>query len=193
MKTLFFHSKKSTSNRGFALIIGVMVSAVLVSITYVMFSISLKQISLSTTGKNSQVAFYAADTGAECAIYADRTIANQFGIPNDEESGSSVIKSLTFSSPMPSFSCNNILISPTAVGGVIQTAFGQSPITAKFTVTYPGSNECAIVEVVKTIDREFYGSNFVDKVKTKIESRGYNTCLNLTDPQRVERGLEVHY
>ncbi len=59
------------SQRGFTMLIGVLVSSVLLSIALVIFNISLKQITLATVGKNSQIALFAADSGLECALYWD--------------------------------------------------------------------------------------------------------------------------
>lgn len=62
------NKKKS---RGFALLFAVMTASVLLSIGLSIFNISLKELILSTASRDSQVAFYAADSARECILYWD--------------------------------------------------------------------------------------------------------------------------
>jgi hypothetical protein len=48
-----------------------LVSSIVLSLGSSIFVIAQKQIMLSSLGRDSQFAFYAADTGAECALYWD--------------------------------------------------------------------------------------------------------------------------
>lgn len=59
-------------NRGFTLLVAVLVSGVLLSIALAIFNITVKELLLSSSGRDSQFAFYAADSGAECALYWDQ-------------------------------------------------------------------------------------------------------------------------
>ena len=45
------------------------ISSLLLSIGISIYNITLKELILSSYGRNSQFAFYAADTGLECALY----------------------------------------------------------------------------------------------------------------------------
>jgi Tfp pilus assembly protein PilX len=193
----------TTQQAGFALLIGVMVSAILISITYVMFSITLKQVSLSTTGRNSQYALYAADTGLECALYADNNIVNEFSTPvSVGDTGINITPGV-----LTPFICNGETIGPsqmTTVNSSVTVSGTPYPALATtFYVHYPaGENaqRCARVTVSKYEITDTSRPIAVEKQKTKIESRGYNTCPDpnfsgyiANDPQRVERGLEVYY
>jgi hypothetical protein len=211
MTIRFFPKKYYLKNRqkGFALLIGVVVASVLVSITFVMFSISLKQISLSTTGKNSQYAFYAADTGIECALYADNKINKVFVDPVATVNGGNTnVTPERPVNPTP-FICSNQTIreevnnltliqgrdgsnNPTPVE--VDDVIYSKGLVWRFTVDSPTTDQCAIVTVSKYVTPDPNVSN-VEILNTKLESRGYNTCptINPTDPQRVERGLEVYY
>ncbi len=52
-----------------------MLAALIASVTLALgtaiFSLAQKELTLSSVGRDSQFAFYAADTGAECALYWD--------------------------------------------------------------------------------------------------------------------------
>jgi hypothetical protein len=57
--------------RGFVLLYAVMTSTIILAVGVSIISIALKQLAISTVGRESQYAFYAANTGAECALYWD--------------------------------------------------------------------------------------------------------------------------
>ncbi len=76
------HHKSSQS--GFALLMTLLVVAVVVSITVTVIELTLKQLALSVTAKDSEVAFHAANAGMECARYVRRnasTTINAQGSP----------------------------------------------------------------------------------------------------------------
>jgi hypothetical protein len=62
-----FKIQKNTS--GFALLYAVLLTGVILAIGLGLSSILTKQIILSSIGSNSQVAYYAANTGKECVFY----------------------------------------------------------------------------------------------------------------------------
>ena len=62
---------KYNNKRGFTLLFASLISALLLAISLAIFSISNKELVLSTTARDSQYAFYAADAGLECALYWD--------------------------------------------------------------------------------------------------------------------------
>lgn len=57
--------------RGFTLLISVLVSGILLALGFAIYNIASKEITLSSSGRESQFAFYAADSGIECALYWD--------------------------------------------------------------------------------------------------------------------------
>ena len=63
--------KKNNKKRGIALFISIIVTSVLAIIIAAISNIAYNEIKLSATGKESQVAFFAANTGIECALYWD--------------------------------------------------------------------------------------------------------------------------
>lgn len=72
---IFFKKINYTKNRnkklGFALLFSVITASILLSIGLSVFNISLKELLLSTASRDSQIAFYSADSARECAIYWD--------------------------------------------------------------------------------------------------------------------------
>jgi hypothetical protein len=68
----FFITKLQRSNQsGFTLLLAALAASIALSLGSAIFSITTKEIQLSSIGRDSQFAFYAADTAAECALYWD--------------------------------------------------------------------------------------------------------------------------
>ncbi len=110
------------ADRGFTLLIAVLISGVLLSIGLAIFNITIKELLLSSSGRDSQFAFYAADSGTECALYWDQ-------------------KGGGFStSTAGTINCNNTSILD--VGGVGY----NSPMTFQFEV----DGFCSVVSVTKS-------------------------------------------
>lgn len=63
--------KKIRSDQGFTLLIAVVVTATLLLVSTGIISLAVKESFLTSAAKDSQHAFYAADTGIECALYWD--------------------------------------------------------------------------------------------------------------------------
>lgn len=60
-----------SSQRGFTILLATLVAAITLAIGLSVYILAQKQVELSRLGRDSQIAFYAADTGAECALYWD--------------------------------------------------------------------------------------------------------------------------
>ena len=74
--------QKNKENKGFALLFTVMLSAIMLAVALGISGILLKEINFGTSAQNTNDAFFAADTGAECALYYDRSDINGFGNSN---------------------------------------------------------------------------------------------------------------
>lgn len=157
------NKKKKTKDSGFTLFVAIIITATLLLISTGIASIAVKENFLTSSSRESQYAFYAADTGAECAIYWD--VKNNTGLSAFATSTGSTI------------SCNQDINnpsnpSPSTVGG---------NTVSTFTMTFNPDPYCAIVTVTKANDNT-----------TKIESLGYNTC-DPANGRRVERAVRVSY
>ena len=154
----------NSSPKGFALLFTVMASSVLLAVAIAIFNLALREVILSSYGRESQIAFYAADTGAECAMYWD--MKGFFATSTD-----TIV-------PSP----HQLFCGGETIDTNIQSGEGKHNATTLFSM----QSVCADVVVAKT------DPNGTGVSATQIDSRGHNTCV-LTDPTRVERGLRVNY
>ncbi len=157
-------------NKGFTLFIATIVMGTLLLITAGITSLAVKQAFISSSGRESQAAFYAADTGMDCALYWD---VNNDGGNDSAFSTSSAPSTITCDgNPTPN------------IGGLGGAGF-YSPVTHTFNFDFlPNNPYCATV----TVRKEYVGG----VLKTTIESKGYNTC-STSNPRRVERAVRATY
>jgi len=155
--------KNITNNsKGFVLLYAVLVAGV-VSIGGVLLSnIIYKQLILSSIGRESQVSYYAANAGKECAIYWNKLGA--FGIIIDD--GASNLYIENFINPI---NCNNqdITVHYEYLGAIHKFSFDLGNIQ---------QNSEAKVEVIVNPDAD---------VPVAILSKGYN--IDIQSPRLVER------
>lgn len=64
------------TQKGFTLFIAVLVGSLMLAIGFSIFNLTFKELLLSASARDSQIAFYAADTGLECALYYDQDQAS---------------------------------------------------------------------------------------------------------------------
>ncbi len=168
---------KNNKEKGFTILFAVVVSSLVLAIGLSIAHITLKQVILSSTGRESQIAFYAADSGAECALYHDSVASVDLGFD-------------IF--PSGDFAGNNFEASNINCGGELavdkgSTADENSAISI-FEVRFGDNPEyCATVSVEKE-DNDF--DTIADS--TTIISRGYNSC-DPTNSRRLERALKIEY
>jgi len=163
-----FHFPLSTK-RGFILAFSVLISGLVLTMGLGIFNIALKELILSSASRDSQLAFYAADTGTECALYWD------------------IKKSSFATTSLPTAS--GIFCLGSDVTGLPQwnTSFMGSPgletgSITNFRINFYESPACADIMITKDFTIP----------ETVIESRGYNTC-DVDSTKRLERGMKVSY
>ena len=177
--TPFFFSASNqypvTSNqRGFTLLLAALVASIVLALGSSIFEIASKEVTLSAMGRDSQFAFYAADQGAECALYWDL----RFGY---------------FATSAPS----SVVDPDPRCDGQSLAATGRSdtfPYTMTFTysphvaTTTGALGFCVNVAVEKT-------RNAQNVIKTTIHSDGFSTsCASqATSPRALQRSVELHY
>jgi Tfp pilus assembly protein PilX len=159
MTTVTFHERK----RGFTLLISVLVASVLLALGFAIYNIVSKEIILSSSGRESQFAFYAADTGIECALYWD-THHDAFSL----------------NSALPSITCGEAAV-PSMLD--IQLIGNIRTTTFQFSLGSELSDPCVRVTVERMEDVV---------IETKVEALGYNTCVE-SNPRRIERAIRVQY
>ena len=79
MRSLLNQLASYRERRGFTLLLSALISSIVLALGTSIFVIAQKQLTLSQVGRDSQFAFYAADTGAECALYWDLR-QQEFGV-----------------------------------------------------------------------------------------------------------------
>lgn len=177
MKKILPSFLKKKDNKGFTLFVSLVVSSLILSVSMSLSNIILKQLVFAHTGSESQLAFYAADSGAECALYWDRKGIN--GETLYDGSFATTTVSTAAEGPLDIL-CGMGLQNYPSYGprvGSIQKIVGglsQNEATTTFYVNYSDSNlalnheACAKVTVSKIID-----TNTGEEI-TRIDSRGYN-------------------
>lgn len=132
--------------RGFALLFAILASSVLLSVAVAIWSIALREVVLSSFGRESLSAFYASDSGAECALYWD--LKGAFATSTDSPPGAPIICAEQNITPIPGYRDTRNAVSSFSLGAPV----------------------CADVTVAKN-DSDGDGFSL-----TTIESRGHNTC-----------------
>jgi hypothetical protein len=168
-------TKSQRPEAGFALLIAVIFMSVMLSFGLALGSLSYKQQVLASSAVQSQYAFYAADAGLECALYADQR-DDRFAYP------------LSDPSSVPQIICDN---SP--VYSSSKQWFPSSPQRWIIMNTLQmDTNRCVDVTVYKYKDQQP-----PDNLTTYIFSQGYDvSCATVVNPNGmrfVARGVQIHY
>lgn len=175
--------KNRRENGGVAIFIAVIAVASLMLIATAISNLSYKEQIISQSGRDSKVAFFAADSGMECALFHDLKGGVNglftFATLSDGETGT--------------LYCNGDAVSrdTNSVGGSMVTKFYFNVSDGSGDVT----PSCSFVTVTKTLS----GGD----IETVIESSGYNnTCTgdianpdigDENDTRNLERALRVEY
>jgi Tfp pilus assembly protein PilX len=154
--------------RGFTLLISLILTSVVLAVGVALIDIAVKQLQLSSSAKNSQYAFYNADSALECALYYDQKLnAFYYG-----ESQTVPIE------------CNTVSVFSPDSTGLGDYAENQNSSARTTTFNVPCADGSGINAQV-TIIKQPSGT-------TDIYANGYNSC-DSTNSLRIERGLKIHY
>ena len=168
-----------------------LVGSLTLSVGFAIYDLTVREIDLSAAASQSQYAIYAADTGAECALYWDNKLSpNLNGAPSVFATSSA---SVAFAGTA---NCNgqNIRAAGTPPATIVAPPTGwsawattqtASAATTTFTLSLlPAQPYCAVVQVGKaTVGGILY---------TTVISKGYNNCSTV-GPARLERTLRISY
>lgn len=188
----FKSARRRKSDKGFTLLLAALISSIVLAVGAAIFGIAQKQVLLSALGRDSQFAFYAADTAAECALYWDFR-CNYFAPSTD-------LINPSCNNPIPT--CDTKLLDATGR----PTAAPYYPYTMTsgqmdFFQDVPVSGDlCAQVSVKKcqgtfTTNGDCVVGAETDPVRTIIHADGYSTnCESiLTSTRALQRSVELHY
>ena len=159
---------KKTYKKAFALYLSVLVASLLSAIGSALYFIASKEFEFSYSMKESQKAFYVADTAAECALFLN-FYHNAFAT-STEFTDTAKIKCAGNPLKNPQNGANITKLGGSSSRGI--TIFQVDIPVEKDTGTSGGNvNYCAVVRVRKFIDSQGYPRTYID-------SRGYNISCN---------------
>ncbi len=170
-------STQGRFKRGFTMFFAVLVASLALGIGVAIYDLVVRELLLSYTTEQSQYAIYAADTGAECALYWDAhyDIKGAYGLFATSSTDT------RYNTGGPAV-CNGIDVAAARSPAVFPT-----PDSALSTTTLTvGTNYYAVVAVIKKKNA------VTGNVDTTIYSHGYNSNI-LTSPRIVERVLRIDY
>jgi Tfp pilus assembly protein PilX len=158
------------SNRGFTLLIAVILASVAIAVGVALSSIAYKSVRLSNVAQGSQYAFYAADSALECALYADQQLtafdyASHSGTP----------------APTPQIQCVGPAGTQPIDLPIVSPPINATTVQFKSIWFHVSGARCARLTVSKTSTGTTY-----------IYAEGITNC-DTTDPRDIERGIYAHY
>lgn len=182
--------------RGFTLLLAALVASITLALGVSIFEIAQKEVILSSLGKDSQFAFYTADTGAECALYWDVRSdkhPNTFATSTDSYLLLPVY-------PAASILCGGETAEVTSNDPSTPSTptFAASTFNVNFTSVFRPNGLCAEVTVKKcggTFEANGTCTAAPPKLQTIIHADGYNTkCTEIaTNPRSLQRSVEIRY
>lgn len=175
------HGSGAHGQRGFTLLLAALISSIVLSLGAAIFQIAQKQITLSGIGRDSQFAFYAADTAAECALYWDF----RFGY-------FATTTPATVVSPDPRCDGESMAVTVTEGDPSLSPYYPFTKASARmdfFKNVSTTGGYCAEVSVRKTLDPS------TNSVRTVVHADGYSVaCASIaTSPRALQRSVELHY
>ena len=193
--------KKIKTQSGFSVLFASLIGSLVLSIGMAILSITLKQISLASSSRESQRAFYAADSGVEFALYLDRGAGLSdcpegiFPIPGKSDEICKVAEEAIIYKGINPDGSDDSTLNDDGTGTLSETEniqivdqgndFYTTEVSVKRT-NYLNNPICFDLLVTKT------SSDGGLTVKTRIESRGYSTC-NQSAANRFERAILTTY
>ncbi len=172
MNNIFLKNQK-----GYAMLFTVVIISAISVITAGLTSAIYKQMVLSSLAKDSQIAFYQADTASDCALYSDlvKVMSPDSTFLTDE---------IGDNWKCGNFELKKKLINPEdPTEGYILSFLDENT-----------SDPCFKIEIRKTLNNETVDEDgkVIPKTDIEIRAKGYNIC-DKTNPRTVEREIQVNY
>lgn len=169
--------------RGYTIFFATLVSSLALAIGLAIYDLTVRTLSLSGVTAQSQYAIYAADTGAECALYWD-----------SKYTGSGAVfatSSASVAASAPAY-CGGVDIRTAAAPTSFAVVSGATYATTTFTMQFSSQiyNSASVVPCAKV---EVGKVTVAGRVYTTILSHGYNNTCGVAGSNRVERILKVYY
>ncbi len=175
---------KKNNKKAFAILFAVLLSSFLITLGLSIFSVSLKEIQIATSARDSQIAYYVADSARECALYLD---VKQGAFP---ACLNSVNPCAVSTSSNPTVTCNgkNIQLNFTGPNNnlTFTTATTTNGVYSNVIKNFFQASSTVPSAPVSDIMISKY-FNGTDIITTTIEAYGHNTSIL---GRRVERGIQ---
>lgn len=174
--------KKHYKQKGFVVLYASLIGGVVLAIGMAILTITVKQLGLSSAGRESHRSFYVADTAMECALYMnslDRVTVNPscsegIGVFADSVSGGTLCEKTP---PGTKFMCagEELTFEPVVVDG---TSYVSS-----FSLGVENSTDEICADVTVTKDSSTGLTSFV--------AAGRNTCRDTQN--KYERSIQIDF
>ncbi len=214
--------KSLQTKKGFSILFASLVASLVLAIGLAILRITIKQITLASAGRESQHAFYAADTGTECALYLDYNYGGEvssdpttscksrgrfFGQPGFDESGAisgieycdegagyrpAVYSCLTDSAGAPIYFTVDTEGTGDAALHNPSSAASGNSVLTKFEVTADNDKNICFDVEVLKTPETDSYGDYTGGYKTTVVSRGYSTC-DKSNKNRFERAIKTTY
>ncbi|MCL5782021.1 MAG: hypothetical protein M1459_01530 [Patescibacteria group bacterium] len=190
------------NNRGYTLLISVIVSSIVLSIAVFIVTAARKQAILSSVASDSTLAIYAADSAIQCAVEAynkgniDPSNPNPVILCGIDKDGNVQSKTLSYSNDRnlaDTYATANGISLNTSNSSSYPYAISSTDNSVNFTFPQTGVDDgtCATITVVD-------GYNSSNKHMTVIDARGYNMFTyspcdpgSAYNPRLVERQIRL--
>jgi hypothetical protein len=159
------YRRRKSSGSGFVLLFAVTLAAILLSIALGVTNIALKEIKFGTSAKDANDAFFAADTGAECALVYDKSDPTKNA----------------FTGSVSTMICAGIYFTPPTPSPANFWSFTVSGLGS-------GGQGCAVVTVTKT-----FSPNTAKIVSKGYNNGGSVQGFCTQSSNTIERELDVNY
>ena len=172
--------KRKPQQRGFTLLLAALIASIVLALGASIYEIAQKEVQLSSIGRDSQFAFYTADTIAECALYWDFRFS-YFAT----SSPANVVA--------PDPRCDTQSLLPFNPDRPVSQPYYPYTMTSQkinlFQDSAPEGGYCGQVSVTKSLDP------VTNAIRTVIHADGYSVaCAALSTSATVlQRSVELHY
>lgn len=165
-----------TRESGFALLIAVIFSAVMLAFALLIGSLGYKQSILANSANASNIAFYVADAALECLLYADQK-QKLFAYPDARPPNAQLLECGT---------ANDVTYHPDFDSGIVSHSSSKWVVTQQISFEDTSPEYCARVTIYKP--RDGTGGT------TYLFSEGYSTsCSTLGKSRYAARGIHAYY
>jgi len=198
--------RQKNNQKGFALLYAVLVAVLVVAVGASVVSLAIKQVVLTGTARESEYAFYAANTGMECARYWDtQSFGGKRAFPSSDETEADLSDyDAMFCGNDSTDLANKVKSKPININALNDAG---TPSARLYTMPYKweagdhrfsfeldnnivGSTKTCVEVRVQSEDKSDPVDG--DYVLVTITSQGLNTC-DINSPRAVQRGLVLQY